>query len=217
MAREAWVALAFFPLAVLGTWLGAPAVMLAAAILAMAFLVSQAMILKEAKGIPAWRTWAIVPLIIVTGLAEGAGLLLAAVAPWPSLWTLAASTALAVAALTALRAWTWHSYVTALENAGAPQRALEALDAFRPWFFSLGLLLPGGLIGAGLLLPRTAGALFALAGLAIFAAGGALKFILVRRAGYNQGFALTHTPVRGQGRPGPAIKPGWSALNLPSP
>jgi phenylacetyl-CoA:acceptor oxidoreductase subunit 2 len=42
------------------------------------------------------------------------------------------------------------------------------------------------------------------------AAGGLLKFILVTRAAFNQGFALTHTPVRGSGIAGPPVKPGWS-------
>ena len=42
-----------------------------------------------------------------------------------------------------------------------------------------------------------------------FAAGWAWKFILVTRAGYNQGFALKHTPVRGAGIAGPPVKPGW--------
>jgi phenylacetyl-CoA:acceptor oxidoreductase subunit 2 len=145
-------------------------------------------------------------------LAEGAGLLLAAVAPWSSWSALATTTALAAVALIVLRAWSWHSYVTALEIAGAPRRALEALDAFRPWFSSLGLLLPCALIGSALLLPATARLMFALAGIVIFAAGGAMKYVIVTRAGYNQGFALAHTPVRGRGRPGPAVKLGWSRL-----
>ena len=42
------------------------------------------------------------------------------------------------------------------------------------------------------------------------AAGAGLKFVLVTRASYNQGFALVHTPVRGSGQAGPAVKPGWS-------
>ena len=50
-----------------------------------------------------------------------------------------------------------------------------------------------------------------LANTGVAAAGGAFKFVLVTRAGYNQGFALAHTPVRGSGSAGPAIKPGWSA------
>jgi phenylacetyl-CoA:acceptor oxidoreductase subunit 2 len=36
-----------------------------------------------------------------------------------------------------------------------------------------------------------------------------LKFVLITRAGYNQGFALKHTPVRGVGIAGPPVKPGW--------
>jgi phenylacetyl-CoA:acceptor oxidoreductase subunit 2 len=31
----------------------------------------------------------------------------------------------------------------------------------------------------------------------------------VTRAGFNQGFSLSHTPVRGSGVAGPAVKPGW--------
>jgi phenylacetyl-CoA:acceptor oxidoreductase 26-kDa subunit len=72
-----------------------------------------------------------------------------------------------------------------------------------------GLALPLALIAAGLALP-TAKPLLALAGLAIMAAGAGLKFVLVTRAGFNQGFALVHTPVRGSGQAGPAVKPGWS-------
>ena len=53
--------------------------------------------------------------------------------------------------------------------------------------------------------------LFALAGCSVFATGWAIKFILITRAAYNQGFALAHTPIRGFGVPGPAVKPGWSS------
>jgi len=35
-------------------------------------------------------------------------------------------------------------------------------------------------------------------------------FAIVARAGFNQGFALPHTPVRGTGQPGPGVKPGWT-------
>jgi phenylacetyl-CoA:acceptor oxidoreductase subunit 2 len=40
----------------------------------------------------------------------------------------------------------------------------------------------------------------ALAGLAAAFAGAYLKFTLVTRAGFNQGFVLAHLPVRGQPR-----------------
>jgi hypothetical protein len=55
----------------------------------------------------------------------------------------------------------------------------------------------GGAGAGGALPPALALALQALAGL-LAAAGGALfKFMLVTRAGFNQGFALPHLPVRG--------------------
>ena len=49
------------------------------------------------------------------------------------------------------------------------------------------------LVAAGLLPPL----LLAPAGLLAAAAGAWFKFALVTRAGFNQGFALTHLPVRG--------------------
>ena len=55
MTREAWIAAALFPLAALALWFGGPALLIAAAGLAVLFLFSQAMILQAAKGIPAWR------------------------------------------------------------------------------------------------------------------------------------------------------------------
>jgi len=111
---------------------------------------------------------------------------------------------------TALRAGIWYAYLSALRREGAPRRSLAVLEAFGPWFLAFGLALPLGAIVAGLLITAATPILFALAGAAIAAAGAALKFLLVTRAGYNQGFALTHTPVRGSGIAGPAVKPGWT-------
>jgi phenylacetyl-CoA:acceptor oxidoreductase subunit 1 len=210
MAREAWIAAIFFPLAALASWLATPAMMIAAATLGLGFLFSQAMILEEAKGIPAWRTPRIVPLIFITGLAEGAGLFLAVTALLPWLSHTAQMTAASAVALTALRAWAWRSYLGDLAKGGAPTRSLVVLDALRPWFFVLGLAAPSVLIAAGFVAPAAQPPLFLLAGVGIFAAGAALKFVLVTRAAYNQGFALAHAPVRGSGIAGPSVKPGWS-------
>jgi len=210
MAREAWVAMALFPLGALAAWYDTPTLLVAAAIVGMLFLYSQAMILREAKGIPAWRISLVVPLIVTTGIAEGAGLLLAATAVLPALAPVANETALVVALLAALRAWTWRTYLLGLRIEGAPVRAIAVLDLFRPWFFALGLALPSALIALGFGVDGLRPMLFALAGLSVCAAGSALKFVLVTRAGFNQGFALAHTPVRGSGVPGPTVKPGWS-------
>ena len=85
----------------------------------------------------------------------------------------------------------------------------EILDAYRPWFLAFGLAVPAVAVALGFIVTAVAPLSFALGGLFAFAAGWALKFILITRAGYNQGFALDHTPVRGSGTAGPSVKPGW--------
>jgi phenylacetyl-CoA:acceptor oxidoreductase subunit 2 len=68
MTREAFAALLLFPLGLFFPLLAAP--------VALVFLYCQARILRAAKGIPAWRTPWVVPLIVLSGLAEGGALLL---------------------------------------------------------------------------------------------------------------------------------------------
>ncbi len=209
MAREAWVALTFFPLAALAWWSAQILVVTLAGALALAFLFCQGMILLGAKGIPAWREPLIVPLIVATGLAEGGGLLLAVLvfAPLPA--PTAGVAAAAVGLLIAARGWIWRRYVGALESGGAPSRTLDVFERMRIWVYSLGLALPVALILVGFIPSIDSALPFALGGLVSFAAGWLLKFMLVTRAGYNQGFALAHIP-RGQGIAGQSIKPGWS-------
>jgi phenylacetyl-CoA:acceptor oxidoreductase subunit 1 len=212
MSREAWVAGVFFPLATLATWFASPGLTVASAVAALLFLFSQAMILKEARGIPAWRVQAIVPLIVSTGFAEGAGLFLAATTVLPALKSMSEPAAIASVLLAAVRSWTWQSYRTALAIEGAPIRALAELDRYRPIFFVVGLALPVLLTVAGFIATLIQPFVFAAAGACVLVAGSALKFILITRAGFNQGFALKHTPIRGAGAPGPAVKPGWSKV-----
>jgi phenylacetyl-CoA:acceptor oxidoreductase subunit 2 len=184
--------------------------MIAATAVSLLFLFSQAMILKEAKGIPAWRIPAIVPLIIVTGITEGSGLFLAATALLQAPLTEAVAVVAVILAI--LRFWIWRSYLAALVREGAPTSMFAAYDSFKPWFFMIGLAVPAALIALGFFAASGITIVFTLAGLCIAFAGSALKLTLVTRAGFNQGFALKHTPVRGSGIAGPAIKPGWSTM-----
>jgi phenylacetyl-CoA:acceptor oxidoreductase subunit 1 len=209
MSREAWVAGVFFPLALLAVWFENGALVVIAAVFGLLFLYCQAMMVKEAKGIPAWRSPVIVPLIAVTGLTEGAGLFLAMVPLLPELVPVAPPVAAAMLALVAGRGLAWMSYLTGLRNVGAPTRTFEVLNAYRPWFLAFGLAVPAVAFTLGFIVPTIATPLFALGGICAFAAGWALKFIVITRAGYNQGFALDHTPVRGSGTSGPPVKPGW--------
>lgn len=74
MTREAFVAVLLFPLGLGAAFV--PAALPAAALAAAAFLYCQARILRAAKGVPAWRAPEVVPLVVTTGLAEGAGICL---------------------------------------------------------------------------------------------------------------------------------------------
>ena len=210
MSREAWVAGLLFPLALAALWFGHPLALLAAAMVGLLFLFCQGMILEQSKGIPAWRQPHVIALIMATGLAEGCGLFLVLAAFLPALSDAIKPIAIALVVLTTTRAWTWWRYINALENEGAPTRTLEIFAACQVWFFAVGLLLPLALVAVGLISTSASTVLFALAGLAVFATGWAIKFILITRAAYNQGFALPHTPIRGSGAPGPAVKPGWA-------
>jgi Fe-S-cluster-containing dehydrogenase component/DMSO reductase anchor subunit len=209
MSREAWVAAIFFPFALLAVWSEDSALLGIAAVLGLLFLYCQGMILKEAKGIPSWRSPGIVPLIAVTGLTEGVGLFLAMLPLLPELTPVAPPIAAALFVLVAACGLAWMTYSTGLRNAGAPTRTFAVLDAYRPWFLAFGLAVPAIAVTLGFIVTAFAPLLFALGGFSGFAAGWALKFVLVTRAGYNQGFALKHTPVRGVGIAGPPVKPGW--------
>jgi phenylacetyl-CoA:acceptor oxidoreductase subunit 2 len=211
MSREAWVAGLLFPLTFAALWSGNRIVLLAAALVGLLFLFCQGMILEQSKGIPAWRNPRVIALIMATGLAEGSSLFLLLAAFLPALSGVAKPIAFALAALAATRAWTWRRYFNALVSDGVPTRTLEIFTACRGWFLAVGLVLPVALVALGMLLSAAAAILFALAGLCVFATGWALKFILITRAAFNQGFALPHTPIRGSGVPGRAVKPGWSS------
>lgn len=218
MAREAWVALALFPLCGGALLVGTRSAVAAAALVGLLFLYCQAMILKQAKGIPAWRETSIVPLILATGLAEGGGLFLAAVALASAHQTLVAPAAVAVGVLVVLRAAAWEIYTRRLSRAGAPTGACRVVKLMVPWFRGVGLVVPLVLIALGLVLPGVSPGvgpgvvqgLFALGGLVGFAAGWATKFVLITRAGYNQGFALARIPARGGVASGSMVKPGWT-------
>lgn len=175
MTRESFAALLFFPLA-FGSVLTLKFAW-AAAIAALAFLWCQARLLRAARGIPAWRAPQIVPLIVSTGLAEGAGLCL--------LFTQDAVLMALVALALVARAVAWLYYRTAVRQ--------PVLEAAGKALLQLGTALPLALLVFALFVPEAA----FVAGIAAAASGGWLKFVLVTRASFTQGFALPRLPVRG--------------------
>jgi phenylacetyl-CoA:acceptor oxidoreductase subunit 2 len=146
----------------------------------------------------------------VTGLTEGSGLFLALCAARASLSGAALEiAAIIVVTLASLRALVWLGYFSALKTA-APTRTLAVMQRARWWLFAFGLALPVVLVLAAFAQASWMPLLFGGAGLSTAVAGALIKFVLVTKAAFNQGFALAHTPVRGSGSAGPGLKPGWS-------
>jgi phenylacetyl-CoA:acceptor oxidoreductase subunit 2 len=191
MSREAIAAVLLFVTGGLALFAD-PSWRWAAGVLALAFAYCQARMIAAARAIPAWREPRVVPLLLVTALAEGGGLWVLAVSPSGT----HPQGLFAFAALLLVRSGAWVAYRRRVKAAEA---ARSALDGAGKVLHVIGLLLPLSLLAA---LPTGAGTegatfLAAAAGLAGVAAGAYFKLVLITRAGYNQGFALAHLPVRG--------------------
>jgi phenylacetyl-CoA:acceptor oxidoreductase subunit 2 len=200
MTREALFATALVPATLLAA-AGVPFIGWIAAALAFAFVVSQGYMLRAAKGIPAWRDARTPPLIVATGLTEGAGLFGAAAA-WSD--TLPPAAWLGFSLLVVLRAVVWQAWRSALRTQAAP-RALASIESAGRWLLLAGTAAPLATIALAFALDGAVpaglrGALLVCAGLLAAAAGVIFKFDLVGGAALNQGFRITHLPVRGTRR-----------------
>lgn len=216
MTREASVAPFLFVVGALALLVGGTALVWMAAALGVGFVYSQARILTADKGIPAWRHPRAMPLLVATGLTEGAGAL-AVLAPWLAPQAMVWLPLLLIVLL--MGRWlAWRAYLAGLRSDGAPLASLRELEGLGPRLLGIGHVAPlllvliavgaaGGALAALATLALAAGGLLAAAG------GWLLKYTLVRRAAFNQGFALPHQPVRGRApaaaRQAPPAKPGW--------
>ena len=181
MTRESFAALIVFALGGCALLYPGPWLLFALALAALFFIYCQARILRAAKGIPAWRAPQVVPLVVATALAEGAGVGLAF-----ELVPLAVPF-IGLAVLT--RAIAWLHYRAALKDA----RCAATLERPGKMLLLAGTAVPIALLLASYFEPLA----IPLAAIAIVAPGWQLKFTLVTRAAFNQGFALPHVPVRG--------------------
>ena len=200
MTREAFVAPPLFLCGALAAWTGSALWFWLSALLAITFLYCQARILHAAKGIPAWRARGTVPLIAATGLTEGAGLLAFILA-----WSGAAQPAwlkVSLLVLLAARAWAWRSYRKELSAGKTPRQAIAMLNRIEVPFMWTGNGAAAALILMALALPALNGPwIVAAAGFMAASGGWLLKYTMVVRASFNQGFALPRVPVRGSGVP----------------
>lgn len=210
MTREAMVAPFLFASGLGAAWTGSEILVWVAAALALVYLTCQAQMIKAARGIPAWRSPRIVPLVMLTGLCEGASLaiLVAALSSdhaylkWLDGFLLA---------LVLARGFAWYVYRSGLQHEGAPTKALAALSRIELAFAMLGNWGPLVLLFIALA-SSSVNVIFWLGAISAFAtlwSGWLFKVVLITRAAYNQGFALPRTAVRGTGSGGPAARPGW--------
>jgi phenylacetyl-CoA:acceptor oxidoreductase 26-kDa subunit len=193
MSREALVSLLVFGFG-LGLLLGVRAFGPPVLVAALAFVYCQARIIQAARGIPAWREPLTVPLLVTTGLAEGAGLFWIA-----SAWRAADGAMLAVvfALLVTARWLVWRAWRTRIAATAAP-RALAAIDgAGMRWLGGAVPLILIVLAASELLNGMVSAVFLAAAGVLVAATGVLFKFTLITRASFNQGFALKRLPVRG--------------------
>lgn len=201
MTREALVAAPLFLCGALAVWTGGALWVWLTALLALLFLYCQARIVNAAKGIAAWRAQGTVPLFVVTGLTEGAGLLALALAlsgAMPQANWLAA----ALAPLLVARALLWRAYRKELAAPGTPTQTLAVLDAVELPLIKIGHWAVLVLLLLALAAPLTLSAwLAAAAGLLAAGGGWLLKYTLIVRASFNQGYALPRLPVRGGAAP----------------
>lgn len=194
MSREAIVAGVLFPVT-LAAALGVDRCRIPAAVLALAFLFCQTRIVQRARGIATWREPFVVPLLFSTGLVEGGGLFFAA-HPWLAQGTRAML--VFFAGLVLVRLVAWLLYRRRVARSASPQ-AITALDEAGRWL-QLGGTLPL-LLAVALVATAPGGALLnavvALAATMAVLAGSWMKFVLVTRAGFHEGFRLPQWPVRG--------------------
>ena len=193
--REAYAAALLFPVGVAAAAAGIAGLTYMAAALAFAFVFCQGRMLQAARGIPAWRHALVSPLLVTTGLAEGAGLWLVAAAflraGTQSLLTL-------FGALVLLRIVIWLAYRRAI--AAERPRAHLALDMTSRVLQVAGTLVPLvgiALVAIGLVSGTATFVVAAIAGLAAAASGAHMKYTLVTKAGFTQGAVLARLPVRG--------------------
>ena len=175
MARESFAAALLFPLGIGALFV--PRLAPFAALAAAMFLYCQVRMVQGAKGIPAWRAKATVPLMLTTALAEGTGLALFVTSDWLALGFFA----FAVAA----RAAAWRHYSRSVANPPLRSPGHRLVE--------LGTTLPLALAVPGIWFAPAAW----LAGALALTAGWQLKHALVIRASFKQGFVLPRLPVRG--------------------
>ncbi|MDP2619631.1 MAG: hypothetical protein Q8P46_05575 [Hyphomicrobiales bacterium] len=208
MSREAYAAAALFATALAAILRPSPLFLWLAALFALAFLFCQARMLQASRGIPAWRDGAIVPLVMATGLAEGTAVLLLFLL---AMRTVSVPLGTALIVLLVLRAGAYRIYRDRLRDGRAPTAVVNRLGEIDRTIWVLGLAAPLFFAVLALAWPLAHGFGMGLAALCALLGGWYAKVNIVRKLAHVQGLAVRHMPVRGTGRSGASVQPGWPA------
>ena len=193
MSREAIISVVLFS-AGLAAMLGFAGWLWVTAALALGFLYCQSRMLPAARGIPAWRSSWLSPLFLVTAACEGCGMFLVLGVVHGRVTD---AVLLAFTFLLVLRVLAWQRYRSSVD-ASLAVPARRVLDRAHLHLASLGTTTPALLVLLGWWFGGTTQTLLlTLAGACAVWAGGNIKYTLVTRAAFNQGFALFKIPVRG--------------------
>jgi phenylacetyl-CoA:acceptor oxidoreductase subunit 2 len=163
---------------------------LVAAPFAAGFLYCQARMLYAARGIPAWCQKEAVPLILATGLAEGAGLFLVIAGAPPAMIAVALAAAV-------LREIAREFYRRGLVKAKAPAGTLAWFSLREEKLLTAVRYLAIVLLALALAGWNIWGAA-ALGGLLVLATGWGLKVMMITRAAFTRGHVIKQTPARGR-------------------
>lgn len=207
MSREAIAALFLFvsgAVALGSAWPGAHlpwvpsspvAPALFTAIIGLGFLFCQLRMMYAVRGVPAWREKTVMPLVGLSGLAEGLGVYLV----YTALSGQVRQSILVIAlVLIVARAVAWRIYLLALGRSDVPRPTLLAFGRMQNGFLLSGHALPGILLVLTLFWQEMAAPLLLVAGAALVLSGWLFKLVLITRAAYTRGVSLPALPVRGQ-------------------
>ncbi len=199
MTREMYVVGLYYPsIAAWFIW-PQPWLLVLAGCFALAFLYSQARMLQAAKGIPAWRVPMMIWMLLATGLYEGSGLYALTSVLVPERFSFGSGVAAFALFMAAVNASLWHHYRNNAKANGIPPLARTVINKMSPLLHVGGHILPALLLLAAFLWPAMPHWGTGIAGALIVSGGFFWKTMIITRASYQQGFALSRYPQRGSG------------------
>ncbi len=193
MTRELYAAV-FFGLTLLTSLhQPSPSALALTAMAAFLFLFCQARILYCARGIPNWRAPLIPWMFIATGLLEGVGLIGIIFGSGNGISALASMAVL----LIFVNAGLWMAYRKTARSVGIPPLSRAVINDASTTLHLIGHGLAAALFISCLVFSDSSQIWLVMAGTTTIASGFFMKFTIIVRAGYHQGYALPRLPQRG--------------------